>query len=270
MIYFDEKGRRISGLGMRVFSNKPSFYYRLNQPEIFYEKILGNLQEQNFVSESVSHHHFEEKSKSILDILQRSSEYANLLKGVHIPFAYHQPMDVDLGTDLENTLLLGIQKSFNKRFPDSHFKAVLQSNSKLPTQVSLDPLSRYNTFIEESRKGTVVGWYFPQAVQEFDIKSQRQQMGNLPDLQGVKICLSGGKDICAALVGSPDILINEDFYPPILCMSAYVHADPRLVMLIKGYGPHMEFWCMSQMLTKETTQVSEQWSGGITVFDGME
>jgi hypothetical protein len=68
------------------------------------------------------------------------------------------------------------------------------------------------------------------------------------------------------VAGIPDLLISEEFYTPILCMSGYVHRDPRLVLLLKAYGPHLEFWCMTQMLTRDTTQVSEQWAGGITVF----
>ena len=50
-------------------------------------------------------------------------------------------------------------------------------------------------------------------------------------------------------------------------MSAFVHSDERLILVLKSYGPHMEFWCMTQMLSKHTTQVSEQWSGGLTLFD---
>ena len=80
------------------------------------------------------------------------------------------------------------------------------------------------------------------------------------------MCLSGGMDIGAAVVGSPELLINKDHYSPILCMSSFVHSDERLVLLLKAYGPHMEFWCMTQMLSKHTTQVSEQWAGGLTIF----
>jgi hypothetical protein len=73
-------------------------------------------------------------------------------------------------------------------------------------------------------------------------------------------------DICSALIGSPDLLISDEYYAPVLCLSSYVHQDKRLVLLMKAYGPHMEFWCMTQMLTKDTTQVSEQWAGGLTIY----
>ena len=202
----------------------------------------------------------------MLDSIKSSVAYANLLKGVHVPFVYFDDGLLDFGTDLEGRLLPSVQEAFSENFPEAHFKAVLQSDSKLPNQIVLDPRSHYEDFVEASRKGPIVGWFFPQATQEFDVESQRFQMTELPVIEGLGVCLSGGKDVCAALMGTPDLLISDDHYAPILCLSAYVHKDPRLVLLIKAYGPHMEFWCMTQMLTKDTTQVSEQWTGGITIF----
>jgi hypothetical protein len=49
-------------------------------------------------------------------------------------------------------------------------------------------------------------------------------------------------------------------------MSSYEHADPRMVLLLKAYGPHLEFWCMTQMLSRNITQVSEQWAGGLSIY----
>jgi hypothetical protein len=109
-----------------------------------------------------------------------------------------------------------------------------------------------------------MGWYFPQALQQFDLDSQVDQMRDLPNVEGV--CLSGPAEIFAALIGKPDLLINEHGYSPILCMSALQHADDRLALVVKSYGPHLEFWCLSQMLTPGVKQVSEQWSGGMTFF----
>ena len=144
---------------------------------------------------------------------------------------------------------------------------MLQGQSELAGRVGLDPHSGYKEFVDASERGTVVGIYFPQALQEFDLASQRRQMQSLPDPVGMSICLSGGADICAALTGTPELLFSEEFYTPIPTMAAYVHSDERLVLLLKAYGPHMEFWCMTQMLTPNVTQVSEQWAGGLTVYE---
>ena len=96
------------------------------------------------------------------------------------------------------------------------------------------------------------------------IASQSAQMKTLPIHKG--LVLSGGLDTAAALVGSPGLLVNENDYPPVLCLSALKHVDERLMLCFKSYGQHLEFWGMSQMLTPKITQVSEQWSGGLTLF----
>lgn len=271
MTYFSNLGRRVPTEGMRVFNQTPSEFYKLSQPELNYEKILERLKQQHMAPEHFSTDAFQNTAQLILEKLSTNPAYQNLLQGVHIPFVYaelNDPNDpVDLGVAIESNLLPSVQKSFNTLYPESHFKAVLQSNSELPGNIRLALGSRYEALIEASKQGSVVGWYFPQALQEFDIDSQRRQMKLLPAMEdGAEICLSGAIDICAAVVGSPNLIISEDFYTPILCMSAYEHTDSRMVLLLKSYGPHLEFWCMTQMLTSTITQVSEQWAGGLCVF----
>ena len=267
MSFFSKLGRRIPLKGMRVFNQIPSQYYQLSQPEINYAKILERLQQQGMAPSTFSANDFKSSSESLLQIINSDENYQNLLHGVHVPFVFSDTHKLaDLGSAVETHLLPSIQKSFNELFTQSHFKAVLQSNSELPGNIKLSVGSRYESFIEASQKGIVVGWYFPQALQEFDVDSQRRQMASLPNIQGAQICLSGAIDICAAIVGNPQLLISEDFYTPILCMAAYEHVDPRMVLLLKAYGPHLEFWCMTQMLTSTTTQVSEQWAGGLCLY----
>ena len=187
---------------------------------------------------------------------------------MHIPFIISDNnIDLeDLGENVQSYFLPKVKNAFNLLYPNSNFKAILQSDSKLQNQIKIEKASKYNEFIKAVRNNTVVGWYFPQVLQEFDIDSQRKQMTTLPPLQGAQICLSGGIDICAALVSCPELLISNVFYTPILCMSAYEHSDSRMVLLIKAYGPHLEFWCMTQMLTATSKQVSEQWAGGLCIY----
>lgn len=264
---FDDNGRRVPGKDARVFGSAPSFYYKLNQPAINYELILNRSKRFNSVPEDVTPRDFKSKAEALLEKIKANDAYANLLKGVKVPFITgRKTRGSDLGEELERDLLPGLKESFGALFPEAHFKAVLQSNSELPGNVSLASGSRYQGLISAVEEGAIVGWYFPQALQEFDIQSQRTQMISLPEMEGVNVCLSGGIDICAAVAGIPDLLISDEFYTPILCMSAYSHSDPRLVLLLKAYGPHMEFWCMTQMLTKNTTQISEQWAGGLTAY----
>jgi hypothetical protein len=265
MNYFNSDGRRIPSKDLRVFGDTPKYYYQLKQPVLDYSKILYNSIRFGEVDSEVDSAQFKSACENLKTEIKNNQDFANLFNGVHIPFICKRVESVnDLGKDLEAIELPGLQKSFNEQFPGSHFKAILQSNSELPGSISLDPRARYEGFLDKAQQNTVIGWYFPQALQEFDVESQRKQMEQLPEVGNV--CLSGGIDVAAALIGSPDLLISEDFYAPILCLSAYVHSDSRLVLLLKSYGPHMEFWCMTQMLSRDITQVSEQWAGGITVY----
>ena len=268
MQYFDESGRRVPRDGLRVFSSGASTYYRLTQPSMDYGLILDRITRHQTIPLNISASEFKARADSLLDQLKLDSGYSNMTNGVFVPFVCRRaPKDADLGSELQSRLLPALHRAFNERYPDAHFKAVLQGNSKLNGQISLDLHSKYDEFITACEQESVVGLYFPQALQGFDVNSQQLQMHLLPASSTVKVCLSGGLDICTALTGVPELLISGEFYTPIPIMSAYRHNDDRLVLLLKAYGPHMEFWCMTKMLTKTTTQVSEQWTGGITVYE---
>jgi hypothetical protein len=267
MNYFSSIGRRIPYDGIRVYNKIPSQYYKLKQPEINYNEILNRLKLQGIVPKKYSSINFENKAKSILKVIENNENYRNILNGVSVPFIISNNLILtDLGENLESYFLPKVQNTFIELYPQSNFKAILQSDAKLQNKIKIASNSNYENFIETTKNSTVVGWYFPQALQEFDVDSQRRQMTTLPQLQGVNVCLSGGIDICAALMSCPQLLISDDFYTPILCMSSYEHSDSRMVLLIKAYGPHLEFWCMTQMLTSTSRQVSEQWAGGLCIY----
>lgn len=266
MSFFSEIGRRIPSKNLRVFGETPQTYYKLDATINSYSDILSNSIQFGGVDASIDVKSFQSACLKLRKKFEANPEYRNLFNGVAIPFICKSNKSLDdLGKDLQDVELPNFQRAFNAKFPDHHFKAILQSDSQLASNINLDPRSRYQSFADACKASTVIGWYFPQALQEFDVESQRQQMADLPDIGNV--CLSGGIDIMAALIGNPQLLISEENYAPILCLSAYVHKDPRLVLLLKSYGPHMEFWCMTQMLSKNVTQVSEQWTGGITIFE---
>jgi len=262
---FDGQGRRVPFKGMRVFSEVSLWYYKLKQPQDSFEDILSRSRKHAGVDPAVTAGSFESVCVALKRKVADEPSLNGLFKGVHVPFICSQASgETDLGTELEKTTLPSVATSFKAAFPDLQFKATLQGSSKLSGELSVAEGSRYERFLESYKKGAIAGWYFPQALQEYDIASQRAQMCSLPLPDD--LVLSGGVDTGAALVGSPSLLVNEENYPPVLCLSALKHADERLMLCLKAYGHHLEFWCMSQMLTPELTQVSEQWSGGLTLF----
>ena len=253
---------------MRVFSSENKEYYKIDQSKINYELILRRLQVGNAELESLGKLEFEIEINKIIEKINKNKDYKNLLNGTWIPFIYKRKNNgMDLGRELEEELLPQVKNSFLQRYPHAEFKAILQSNSKLINNLYLDPDSRYEEFVEKSEQRIIIGVYFPQALQGFDVTSQREQMKSLKISSDLKIYLSGGMDICAAMIGCPELLYSTENYSPIPIMSAYVHKDNRLILLMKSYGPHLEFWCMTQMMTSKIKQVSEQWTGGLTVIN---
>ena len=266
--YFNQYGRRNNTDSYRVFGEKPSFYYKVNQIQQDYGKQLRNLKFYEIINDDINLLEYESRSEKLLNKIKNNRSYKNLTNGTMVPFLYKNINKCDdLGEDLFKYLLNSVGKSFTNKFPNAKFKAILQNKSNLEKNIQIDKRSRYDEFIDLSSHNIVIGWYFPQALQEFDLESQRRQMNELPSSVDFNICLSGGKEICASIVAVPELLINEDDYAPILCLSSYVHVDERMVLTLKSYGPHMEFWSMTQMLTADIKQVSEQWTGGLTIFE---
>ena len=103
-----------------------------------------------------------------------------------------------------------------------------------------------------------------QVLQEYSVDAQTTQMKDLKNISN--ICLSGPIEVSSSLIGNPNLLINKKYYSPVLCLSGVTHIDERLISCFKSYGRHLEFWCLSQMLSKDKKQVSEQWSGGISIY----
>ena len=262
---FDQNGRRIPFLGVRVFNETPRWYYKLKQPNIDYNSIYKRTTLYSKVNKNFTKNDFKSICVELKNRIQKKDLLRNLFGGVHVPFIAPMSQDEeDIGRVIEKTNLPAIAGSFTNEYPHLHCKAILQGSSKLAEEISVSKESRFQGFLDAQRNGSVVGWYFPQALQEYDLESQRKQMDSLPQFQN--ICLSGHSDTAAALIGSPGLLINETNYPPVLCLSALKHNDSKLMLCFKAYGHHLEFWCMSQMLTPDTTQVSEQWTGGLTVY----
>ena len=262
---FDGHGRRLPFEGMRVFEKVSRRYYQFDQPDVDFDAVLNRIYEHAHVGSVISPETFKAVCLDLLQELKDDASLAGILNGVHVPFVCPQmSADVDIGEEFEKDFLAAVGSSFVGAFPQYHFKATVQGDLGLGRNLRVAEGSRYEHFLNARRQGVVVGWYFPGALQAYDVASQRSQMATLPLPES--LVLSGGFDAAVALAGSPDLLMNRQAYPPVLCLSGFQHTDKRLMLCFKAYGQSLEFWCLSQMLTPTTTQVSEQWAGGLTCF----
>ncbi len=264
---FNELGRNNPSENCRVFSVVPRTFYKLAPVNVNYTQQHMQAANVCLIDSKLRASEVEQSLRLIRKRINRDTNYPNLFSGPAIPFCFSlQGVTQDLGTQLETVWLPLLKREYEKQVPGTYFKATLQGSRELRQSLSVVENSGYDLFLEAGGKSPVVGYYFPTAFQEFDIQSQRSRTAELPALGDLKICLSGPFEIIYSLVCYPKLLFDEGNYSPILCASALEHSDPRMVMIFKSYGPHLEFWLMSQMLTPSKTQVSEQWSGGITIF----
>ena len=260
-------GRFYPSEGCRVFSKTPKSFYKLNSPKIEYITQHKTAVGVGLTSSKLDLPDIKASLAFIDDRIDNSYVYKNLFRATAVPFCFTVPdKRMDLGRELEGRWLPLLQTEFEKKIPGAQFRATLQGNTQLPEQINPANGSGYAEFLDQHSRSTVVGYYFPTAFQEFDISSQRKRITHLPSLEKVALCLSGPFEIIYSLICYPNLLFDRASYSPILCASSLEHRDPRMVMLFKSYGPHLEFWLMSQMLSQNKTQVSEQWSGGLTVY----
>ena len=251
----------------RVFSKTPKNFYKLNNPKIEYLAQHKTAVGTGLTSAKLDVSDIDASLAFIGNCINDSGHYKHLFRATAVPFCFTVPdKKIDLGKELEGRWLPLLQTEFEKKIPGAQFRATLQGNTQLSDQINPVDGSGYAEFLDQHSCSTVVGYYFPTAFQEFDISSQRKRIINLPTLDKLALCLSGPFEIIYTLACYPDLLFDRQSYSPILCASSLEHKDPRMVMMFKSYGPHLEFWLMSQMLTPSRTQVSEQWSGGLTIY----
>ncbi len=259
--FFNDKGWCIPTGSDIIFGSNHRNYYKTNQETIKFNDCISRH------SEFTSKYKISKPLNSINDLIntfKTNNNYSNLLYGPCIPFVLEKKTIKDIGDELESSLLNTVSSSFKDFYPSSNFKAVIQDKTSLSGKLAPSEKTGYGKLLDMLSEHWVCGLYFPMALQEYSVHSQQQKLLTLPHHDG--ICISGPLEVSSALIGCPNLLINKKNYSPLLCLSGVSHVDPRLICCYKSYGPHLEFWCFSQMLTKSKFQVSEQWSGGISIY----
>jgi hypothetical protein len=261
---FDTKGFFVPTSNSNIFSYPPTDYYQLNQYCSANEYIEKLATKTSFPLDTLNN-----ASAELIEQISSDDILSNLLESsIHpIPFLIRQKHIADIGSYLENVALQSLQDEFCSQHPGSHFKVVTQDKQTLSSRIYPSEFSNYSALINSIGHSNVFGFYFPLAFFQHSISSQRIAFQALPKTEN--ICLSGPIEIISSLITDPSLLTHSSKYSPILCMSGVQHADNRLELCIKSYGPHLEMWALSNMLVPGVEQMSEQWSGGLTVFTSL-
>lgn len=258
---FDAQGFFIPTTESRVFSYPPTNYYRLNQSHSFRE-LLDNLAHRYCLNIDTLNTQADALLRQLTNDVNLSS--SSVTEIPIKPFFIKKQSILDIGSYLEDELLVELQSQFLSLYPSSHFKVISQDKNRLSSRIRPVDQTNYNYLLKALDRSDVFGLYLPLAFFQHSVSSQRSSFTALKSANN--ICLSGPIDIISSLINEPSLLIDNESYSPILCMSGVNHADPRLELCIKSYGPHLEMWILSNVLTPGVEQISEQWSGGITIF----
>ncbi|HJV26690.1 MAG TPA: hypothetical protein VJ673_13460 [Aromatoleum sp.] len=232
---FDEFGRCIPAESVGAH-RKSRRYFQIAKPEIDYAAILERSVRHfgNSIADELDAARFQARVESILEGLSKDLATKNITRGVGIPFIVPKTTEADIGAALEKTYLPAVAAAFHEKLPDATFKN--HNRHPLDGQLGIVSGSRHESLIEAAGRSAVVGIYFP-CLSEYSVPGAVAQTKLLPE----QFTLAGGYDTCAALVGTPDLLIRADGYPPLLWLGALETQDKTSGFHFEAYGLNLTF-----------------------------
>ncbi|BAL23754.1 hypothetical protein [Azoarcus sp. KH32C] len=253
---FDEFGRCIPAESVGAH-RKSRRYFQIVQPEIDYAAILDRSLRHfgDFIADELDAAQFQARAESIFDRLANDPATKNITRGVGIPFIVPKTIETDIGAALEKIYLPAVAAAFQEKLPNASFKN--HRLHPLDGKIGIASGSRHESLVEAAGRSAVVGIYFP-CLSEYSISGALSQTKLLP----AQFMLAGGYDTCAALVGTPDLLIRTDGYPPLLWLGALETQD-------KTSGYHFEPYGLNLTFNHRVHQdkVAEYWWCGLSVLE---
>lgn len=251
---FDEFGRCIPAANEAGAHRTTRRWFICQQPEIDYSAIHARIDAQLGGGSALSVDEFKQRADAILENLRQNPATANLVKGVKVPFFLPKASHADIGQALAERYLPAVAQAFETRFPTYTFTD--HNKVELTGQLSVGEKSRHDRLIHAMSQDCVVGYYFP-ALLEFSIPAARRQIDALPD----NFVLAGGYDTCAAFIGSPDLLLRTDGYPPLLWMAGLDGEKENIGYHLEAYGYNLTFNRRAHL-----GQTAEYWGSGLAVL----
>lgn len=252
--YFDSNGRCIPNDIASEYHKKTRRYFILEQPTVDYDAIHARLIKHLAIEHPITVNDFAKRAENILDKLRLDPACSNILNGVHVPFMLPKQASKDIGTLLDSHYINAVKSAFEEAFPNSSFTNHYKNGLK--DKLSIAENSRHERLLSEQTEQLIVGYYFP-CLMEYAVPAAIEQASRLPE----QFILAGGYDTSAALIGSPDLLLRKEGYPPVLWMAA-LDAEKS------GVGYHFEAYGYNLTFNRKPhfDRVAESWTSGLVVL----
>lgn len=252
--WFDAHGRRRVPPLSHSAERENRRYFVCEQPTIDYAAIHGRLQRHLGAGLGVSAEAFAARAEGILERLREQPQAAAILAGVKVPFMLPRLGAADIGTELELRYLPAVEQAYAASLPD--YSCVNHHKGGLAGRLSVLPGSRHERLLSAMAESDVVGYYFP-CLPGFSIPAMVEQLQGLPQ----DFLLAGGFDTAAAFVGSPDLLLRREGYPPLLWLAALQGEKPDIGYHYEAYGYNLNFNRRPHL-----GKAAEYWSAGLVVL----
>ena len=207
------------------------------QPSIDYGRIHSRISRHLDCVGAIAPMEFRARVERILSKIADDERCAALTNAVAVPFFLPRTLgsaSADMGAALEARYLPALERSFTEAFPGRTF--VNHHKPSLAGKLSVAPGSRHDRLLAAMDTDVVVGVVFV-SLTEFSIPAAIEQMADLPP----GILLSGGVDLSAALVGSPDLLLRTDGYPPLIWLAGLQTEPTTAGFYFEAYGYDLTF-----------------------------
>lgn len=251
---FDDFGRCFPSHVLSAAHRESRRYFTLQQPTIDYAQIYRRIRTHLNANISLSESDFSIRAERILTDLRSDPRTQDIAQGVHVPFLLPKAKTEDIGLSMETQYLPAVQASFQEHFPNYSFTN--HHAGGLLNKLSPAPQSRHEQLITALDNGDVVGYYFP-CFLEFSIPAAIEQLRALPE----KFLLAGGFDTSAAFVGTPDLLLRTDGYPPMLWFAGLSGEKPGIGYHFEAYGYNLTFNRRPHL-----NKAAEYWACGLVVL----
>lgn len=253
---FDDFGRRIPPEGLRSACHvRTRRRFVAVQPAVDYAAIHARISAQLGADGAPSAAEFEARCEALLRRLADDPATRAALAGPKVPFYLPRAAHDDVGAALEARYLPAAAASYRSALPEHRF--LDHHKSELRGKLSPAPGARHDRLIAAMAGGPVVGWYLP-CLLEYSIPAAIEQLKGLPEA----FLLAGGYDTCAAFVGSPDLLLRRDGYPPLLWMAGLSGEREDVGYHFEAYGYNLTF-----NRRVHFGQAAEYWACALVVVD---
>lgn len=251
---FDEHGRCIP-VGLTASAHRKTRRYFTFAPQVVvYSDIYTRIKHHLGIADTISADEFAERAEGILLKLRSDPATQNITHGVGVPFFLPKATYGDYGETLERVYLNAVENAFKDKLPQYDF--VNHHKGGLAGKLNVALGSRHERLLEAMQKDYVVGYFFP-CLTEYSVPAAIEQIQTLPE----QFLLAGGFDTCAALIGTPDLLLRTDGYPPLLWLTALLGEKEQVGYHFEAYGYNLTF-----NRKPHFDQVAEYWASGLVVL----